>query len=67
MNWRKLWQPKKPAFWAMLALNLLSSVLVWMVQTYPLHMPARIVIAVFAVGNLVLGIRLARALMRDET
>lgn len=51
----------------MLALNLLSSVLVWVVQTYPLNMPASIVIAVFALCNLFLGLRMARALMNDET
>ena len=66
MKFRKLFQPSKPAFWAMLALNVLSSVLVWVVQTYPLSLPANLVIALFAVGNMVFGLRLAWALMNDQ-
>ncbi len=63
---RKLFQPKKQAFWLMLAFNLLSTVLVWVVNTYPLSLPASLVIAVFAIGNMFFGTRLAWALMNER-
>ena len=50
----------------MVALNLLSSVLVWVVNTYPLNLPASLILAGFAIGNAVLGTWLAWALMNDR-
>jgi uncharacterized membrane protein HdeD (DUF308 family) len=55
----RLFQPRKPAFWLMLGLNLLSSVLAWVAQTQPLSALGQTLVAVFAVGNGVLGLRLA--------
>lgn len=43
----------------MLALNLLSSVLAWVAQTQPLSELGQVLVLVFAVGNGVLGLRLA--------
>ena len=43
----------------MLGLNLLSSVLAWVAQTQPLSALGQTLVAVFAVGNGVLGLRLA--------
>ena len=59
IHWRRLIQPRKPAFWLMLALNALSTALLWIVQNYPLTALASLVIAVFAFGNAWLGLRLA--------
>lgn len=60
---RRLFQPRKPAFWLMLALNALSTVLLWIVQRYTLTPLASVVIAVFALGNAWLGLRLAWQLL----
>lgn len=59
MQLSRLFQPRKPAFWLMLALNLLSSLLVWVAQTQPLSTLGQVLVAVFAIGNSVLGLRLA--------
>jgi hypothetical protein len=58
-----LWQPAHPAFWAMLALNGASSVMVWFSQTYPLNTPTRLVVLAFALGNVWLGLRCAKKLI----
>ena len=66
MKLARLWQPRNPAFWLMVALNLLSSVLAWVLRSYPLLPLVALVVAGFALANAVIGIRLALALMRDD-
>lgn len=66
MKLSRLWQPRNPAFWMMLVLNVLSSVLAWVLRTYPLVPLAMIVVAGFALMNAWIGIRLAVGLMREE-
>jgi hypothetical protein len=61
---RRLIQPGKLAFWLMLALNGLSTALVWIVQTRSLTVVAGLVVASFAIGNMLLGLRLAWRLMQ---
>jgi hypothetical protein len=56
---RRLIQPHKAAFWLMLALNGLSTALVWIVQNRDLSPIASVLVAVFAIGNAVLGLRFA--------
>lgn len=63
IHWRRLIQPRKPAFWLMLVLNALSTALMWIVQRYSLTPLASLVIAVFALGNAWLGLRLAWQLL----
>lgn len=63
MKLSRLFQPRKPAFWLMLVLNLLSSCLVWIVQTQSLSVLVQALVAVFAIGNSVLGLRLAWILL----
>lgn len=60
---RRLIQPRKAAFWLMLALNGLSTALVWIVQHHSLTLLAGLVVAAFAIGNAVLGMRLAWGLL----
>lgn len=50
----------------MLILNLLSSILSYMLHTMVLTTPVTLVLAVFALTNAVIGIRIALRLMRDE-
>ncbi len=61
---RRLIQPRRLAFWLMLALNGLSTVLVWIVQTRSLTLVAGLVVAGFAISNAVLGMRLAWRLLQ---
>ncbi len=50
----------------MVVLNLLSTALAWIARTFDLVPLAALLVAVFAVANAVLGIRLALALMRED-
>jgi hypothetical protein len=49
----------------MVALNAMSSVLTWLSQTQALALWVRVLFVVFAIGNMVLGARLAVRLMRS--
>ena len=66
MKLSRLWQPRNPAFWLMVALNLLSTVLAWIARNYALAPSAALMVAGFAVANALLGLRLMWLLMRDE-
>ncbi|MBK9020804.1 MAG: hypothetical protein IPL72_12735 [Sulfuritalea sp.] len=66
MKLARLWQPRNPAFWLMIVLNLLSTLLAWVTRTYALTPVAMLVVAGFATGNALLGLRLIWVLMRDE-
>jgi len=65
MKLARLWQPRNPAFWLMIAVNLLSTLLAWVVRNYPLGMAAALLIAAFAIGNVAIGLRLMWLLLRD--
>ncbi len=65
MKLQRLFQPRNPMFWIFLALNGLSSVLGWLTHTYPLPGWLAGVVLVFAVGNAVLGMRIAWRLVHS--
>ena len=66
MKLARLWQPRNPAFWLMIALNLLSTVLAWIARSYELAPAAALMVAGFAVANALIGLRLMWQLMREE-
>lgn len=66
MKFSRLFQPRKPAFWLMVVLNLLSTALAWVARTYDLAPTAALAVAVLAVANAVIGLRLMFGLMREE-
>ncbi len=66
MKFARLWQPRSPAFWMMLVLNLLSSLLAWVLRSYTLIPLVVAVVAGLALMNAWIGIRLALSLMREE-
>jgi len=66
MKLGRLWQPRNPAFWLMVALNLLSTVLAWIARSIELSPVAALLVAAFAIGNALLGLYLMWLLMRDE-
>lgn len=65
MKLTRLFQPRNPKFWLWVVLNVLSSVLAWVLRTYPLPLGVMLVVAAFALGNAVLGVRLMLSLWRD--
>ncbi len=66
MKLTRLWQPRNPAFWLMIALNLLSTLLAWVARSYDLAPAAALMVAGFAVANGLIGLRLMWLLMREE-
>lgn len=55
MKLNRLYQPRNPLFWIMVALNLLSMVLGWVTHNLATGAFFSALIVVFAVGNAVLG------------
>lgn len=66
MKLSRLFQPRNPLFWIMLALNGLSPALAWIVHNRPLNAWGVLVISSFAITNAVIGAWLAWRLLRDE-
>ncbi len=65
MKLRRLYQPRNPLFWIMIALNVLSTALAWLTRTHALDTLGSIVVTVFAIGNALLGTYLAWRLIRS--
>ena len=65
MKLSRLYQPRNPAFWLMVALNTLSAVLGWVSRTYPLNGVGSLLVMVFALGNAMLGLCLAWRLLSN--
>lgn len=66
MKLTRLFQPRNPRFWMWVALNLLSAALAWMLQTRTLPMGVMLLLALFALGNAVLGTWLMVLLWRTD-
>lgn len=66
MKLSRLFQPRNPLFWIMLALNGLSPVLAWIAHNRPLNTWGVLVVSGFAIGNAVIGAWLAWRLLRDD-
>ena len=62
----RVFQPRNPLFWLMLALNALSAALAWIVQNRPLNTVAMVVVAVCALCNALVGTWVLWRLVRDE-
>jgi hypothetical protein len=65
MKLQRLYQPRNPLFWIAVVLNLLSTVLGWITHTYTLPCWLALVVVVFALGNAVLGMRIAWQLVNS--
>ena len=65
MKLLRIYQPRNPLFWIMLALNALSFALAWIVQNRSLNALGMLLVGGFALVNAVLGMwllwRLAQA------
>ena len=55
MNFKRLYQPRNPLFWIMVALNLLSMVLGWITHTQLPSTFFSLLIVGFSIGNVMLG------------
>lgn len=59
MKVARLFQPRNPLFWLMLALNGLSSALAWIAHNQAFSVFGSLLLSGFAIGNAVLGAWLA--------
>jgi hypothetical protein len=64
MRFARLFQPRNPLFWIFVLLNALSAVISYLLQTQAFPLPIALVLAGFALGNMIYGIRIAMRLMR---
>ena len=64
MNLLRIFQPRNPLFWIMLALNALSYALAWIVQNRALNTLGMLLVAGFALVNALLGTWLMWRLIR---
>jgi len=55
MKVSRIYQPRNPLFWVMLAFNLMSLVLGWVTHNQSLNVLASVLVGGFAIGNAVLG------------
>lgn len=62
----RLWQPRNPAFWLLVVLNLLSVVISLIVRSRDLSPVIALVLGAFALGNALLGLAIAWRMMRGE-
>lgn len=61
----RLIQPRRPAFWLILVLNVMTMALVWIVELRALEGGLRFILLAFALGNAVLGVVLGWRLLRE--
>jgi membrane protein implicated in regulation of membrane protease activity len=66
VKWSRLFQPRHPLFWMIMALNGLSAMLSWMAQTQPLNPLGWTLVTVFLLTNAVVSMWLGWRLLRDE-
>jgi hypothetical protein len=67
MKLSRLFQPRNPIFWMMVALNALSTLLMWIVQNRPLSTLGMLVVSGFALCNALLGTWLAWRLVKGDS
>ena len=63
--WR-IWQPGRLLFWQMVFFNVMSSLIAWVMRSYPLNTVAMLVLAFVALLNVGFGMAAAWLLIRDE-
>ncbi|MCC4117149.1 hypothetical protein LLG90_17490 [Aromatoleum toluclasticum] len=66
MKLSRLFQPRNPAFWAMIALNVLSSAFAWILRSYPLKPLGLALVASLALANAMLGMWFAWRLACED-
>ena len=65
LKFSRLIQPRNPLFWLLVLVNGLSSAISFVLHAYQLSFGANLLLAGFALGNVVVGIVIALRLMAD--
>ena len=61
----RLFQFRNPLFWIFVLMNGLSTIISYLLRTQEFSLPMVLVLAGFALGNMIYGLRIALRLMRD--
>jgi hypothetical protein len=61
---RRLWQPRNPLFWMMVAFNALSSLCSWALRALPLNNVGLLLVSAIALMNVGFGLLAAWKLMQ---
>ncbi len=59
----RLFQPRHPLFWLFVAVNLLSTLITWLLRSVDLALPVMLLLAAFALANAGIGLWAALRLM----
>ncbi len=65
MKFSRLYQPRNPWFWLLIALNILSTGISYILRSQELPTLITVVLTAFALANFVVGVRIALQLMRE--
>jgi hypothetical protein len=65
-GWRRLWQPHRPAFWLLVAFNLLSTAFGWATRSLPLNDTAMLLFGALALLNALFGLFVGWRLWRGH-
>jgi len=65
MRLSRLFQFRNPLFWIFILLNGLSTVISYLLRKHEFSLPIVLVLAGFALGNMIYGIRIALRLMHE--
>lgn len=65
MKLSRLFQPRRPLFWLLVILNVLSSTISFILRGYELSLVATWLLSSFAFLNFIVGLRIALRLMRE--
>ncbi len=65
MRLSRLFQFRNPLFWIFVLLNGLSTVIAYLLRTHEFSWFIALILAGFALGNMIYGIRIALRLMRE--
>ena len=65
MKLSRIFQPRNPSFWIMVALNLLSVALSHITQTFNLNFWGSLIVIVFAIFNALIGVVIAWRLVNS--
>lgn len=65
MKLSRLYQPRNPQFWLLVILNLLSSVISYLLRSHELPPLVALALGGFALANVLLGLRIAWRLMTE--
>ena len=66
MKLSRLYQPRNPQFWLLVILNVLSSVISYLLRSHELPPLAALALGGFALANVLLGLRIAWRLMAED-